>query len=67
VVYRDVSWVKPIYFQEPTKEWLMANRPWPPEALEDFDRIAKHNQKYEEILGQARRTATQPTSAPASQ
>ena len=57
----DASWVKPILFHTETKAWL-AGLEWPPTAYEDFDQIAKHNEKYYQITGQPR-PATQPTTA----
>jgi hypothetical protein len=62
VIYRDVTWVQPIYFQDESKEWLMANQPWPQSLLEDLNKVATHNQKCEEILGIGRPTTTQPSS-----
>lgn len=58
----DSSWVKPILFHTQTKDWL-AGLEWPQTAYEDFDQIAKHNQKYYEITGTTR-PATQPTTNP---
>lgn len=41
---RDYTWVKPIRFSEPTKEWLMKTE-WPPSLAADLDQVAKHNDK----------------------
>jgi len=54
----DASWVKPILFHQETKDWL-AGLEWPPTAYEDFDQIAKHNEKFYQITGRPR-PATQP-------
>ena len=45
----DTSWVKPIHFHDETLAWLKAIPDWPDTAYEDFDAIAKHNEKYERI------------------
>jgi hypothetical protein len=44
----DTSWVKPIIFHDETLEWL-ESLDWPDTAYEDFDQIAKHNEKCERI------------------
>lgn len=58
----DASWAKPILFHQQTKDWL-AGLDWPPTAYEDFDQIAKHNEKYYRITGLPRPTS-QPTTRP---
>lgn len=51
------TWVKPIYLQEETIEWLKAHKPWPQSLRDDLDQIRRHNEKYEAIVGPATRPA----------
>ena len=44
----DTSWVKPIRFHPETLAWLEGLE-WPETAYEDFDQIAKHNEKVQRI------------------
>ena len=46
----DCSWVKPIYLQDETLQWLDTHQPWPESVWEDLNKIAKHNDKVKEIL-----------------
>lgn len=42
------AWVKPIQFQDETKAWLNG-LDWPSSAYEDFEEVAKHNDKVRVI------------------
>jgi len=44
-------WVKPIEFNEETKEWL-EDQDWPESAYEDFIQIYKHNLKVKELCNE---------------
>ncbi len=47
----DCAWTKPIRFSQPTKDWLTALSPWPDPVRQDFEKIAKHNEKYRAFCG----------------
>lgn len=43
----ECSTFRDIRFSEETKTWL-AEIEWPESAFADFDKVGKHNEKYEE-------------------
>jgi hypothetical protein len=46
------EWVRPIYFQSQTIEWLAERQPeWPPTMAEDLAEIDKHNQRLKAVKG----------------
>lgn len=45
----DTSWVRPIYFEEETLQWLKDRQPWPNSLYVDLDKVRKHNLKVQEI------------------
>lgn len=47
----DCAWAKPIRFSDATKDWLAALSPWPDPVRRDFDKIAKHNEKFKTFCG----------------
>ncbi|MDA1022261.1 MAG: hypothetical protein O2817_02815 [Proteobacteria bacterium] len=47
----DCAWAKPIRFSELTKNWLSTLSPWPEPVRQDFEKIAKHNDKHRAFCG----------------
>lgn len=46
-VAADCAWARPIRFTPRTKAWLAERMPWPDPVRADFDKIARHNEKYD--------------------
>ncbi len=46
----STTWVKPIYLEPETIEWLERHREdWPESLVDDLNEIDKHNQKVTEL------------------